>query len=251
MEQVWISYELCMLKGVPFKYANSNYETLRTTPEEVVILKPQGLFQQYQKLSVSPVRRILEVGVFEGGSALLFADMFPDAKIVGIDTRMGDPSIHQHIANMGYGDRVKLYSGVSQDDKSRVEQILEAEFGNQPLDLVIDDASHTYDFTTRCFDIVFPRLRVGGQYIIEDWGWTNWPGFQAPDFFFNDRQPLSTMILELVMATASHYGSIQEITINFGTAKLTKGGDLPPFAEMVNINAPDRWIGFQPRDQAG
>ncbi len=29
--------------------------------------------------------------------------------------------------------------------------------------------------------------------------------------------------------------------------RLVKGGELPPYAEMVNVNAPDRWIGFQPR----
>lgn len=247
MEQVWESEDLCVLKGVPFRYRNSDYGSLRTTADQVVILKPRTFFEQYRQLPLSPVKRILEVGVFEGGSALLLADIFPDAKIVGIDIRPADPSVRWHIANMGYGDRIKLYSGVSQDDKAQVEAILEKEFAGEPIDLVIDDASHMYGFTTRCFDIVFPRLRVGGCYVIEDWGWANWPGYKAPDFFFEDRQPLATMILELAMATASNYGAIRELTVTFGMARLVKGGELPPFAEMVNVNAPDRWIGFQPR----
>jgi hypothetical protein len=47
------------------------------------------------------------------------------------------------------------------------------------VDLVIDDASHLYPFTKGSFETLFPRLRPGGLYIIEDWSWDCWPGLAA------------------------------------------------------------------------
>jgi cephalosporin hydroxylase len=249
MEQVWESEERCLLKGVPIRWARSGWDTVRTTLDEIVILKPRTLMQQYAGLGIEPVRRILEVGVFEGGSALLLADMFPEAKIVGIDRREGDPSIQKHIETMGYADRVKLHFDVSQEDRKRVSAIIDQEFGREPIDLVIDDASHLYSCTTACFDIVWPRVRAGGCYVVEDWGWAHWWNYQAPDFFLEEPKPLSSMVLELVMATARGDRAVREVAVTFGMAKVWKGADLPPFSDMVHVNPPHRWVGFT-RDPA-
>ena len=43
------------------------------------------------------------------------------------------------------------------------------EFGGEPLDLVIDDASHVLGPTRSSFESLFPHLRPGGTYLIEDW----------------------------------------------------------------------------------
>ena len=48
---------------------------------------------------------------------------------------------------------------------------VDAAFGNRPLDLVMDDASHLGPQTRASFETLFPRLRAGGLYIIEDWSW--------------------------------------------------------------------------------
>ena len=39
----------------------------------------------------------------------------------------------------------------------------------EPLDLVLDDASHALDPTRASFEVLFPRLAPGGLYAIEDW----------------------------------------------------------------------------------
>jgi hypothetical protein len=46
--------------------------------------------------------------------------------------------------------------------------IIATEFGAMPLDLVSDDASHLLRETRASFNALFPRLRSGGEYIIED-----------------------------------------------------------------------------------
>ena len=58
-----------------------------------------------------------------------------------------------------------------QADRARLESIVDAEIGHAALDLVIDDASHLFPETCVSFNLLFPRLRPGGLYVIEDWSW--------------------------------------------------------------------------------
>ena len=84
------------------------------------------------------------------------------------------------------------------------EDIVQHEFCGSPLDLVIDDASHLYEPTKASFETLFPMLRPGGIYIIEDWGWAHCKEFQSPDHpYFGGKLALTTLIFELVEATAS------------------------------------------------
>jgi hypothetical protein len=76
------------------------------------------------------------------------------------------------------GQRIRSYYGVSQTDKAQIDRIARDEFGDTPLDVIIDDASHLYGNTRRTFEMAFPYLRPGGTYVIEDWGWAHWPGRQ-------------------------------------------------------------------------
>ncbi len=70
------------------------------------------------------------------------------------------------------------------------------------LDLVIDDASHMYEQTKRSFEILFPLLRPGGLYIIEDWSWGCWPSLPL-DFSLPHGTELLRLIAELSEATGS------------------------------------------------
>ncbi len=72
----------------------------------------------------------------------------------------------------GLRDSVRPYYGVDQADRRRLTAIVEEEFGADPLDFVIDDASHLRRPTRASFDVLFPRLREGGLFVIEDWSWS-------------------------------------------------------------------------------
>jgi predicted O-methyltransferase YrrM len=115
---------------------------------------------------------IVEVGIFEGGSTALCALTIEPERVVCIDIQ---PEVHPALAGLiereGLGDRVHVHTGVDQADRERVRAIIEQEFGDRPLDLVVDDASHFYDETVATFEVLFPRLRPGGVYVIEDWTW--------------------------------------------------------------------------------
>lgn len=241
MRQIWTSESEGSLAGVPIRYVTSNFNAHKTSETEIVVLKPGPMVLEYRELTPD-AKRIVEVGIFQGGSALLLADMFPDAKILGVDWARGNPAIAHHIQRLGYSDRMRLHFGVSQDDPVMIPRLIDEAFQGGAPDLVIDDASHNYGFTTRCFDLLFPRLAVGGVYVIEDWGWSYWPSFQPAPSLAEGGIPLSDMVHELVAATAI-FGTISIEKIRGSTMAIRKLGELPPFAE---IRAAARGGGSEP-----
>ena len=66
-----------------------------------------------------------------------------------------------------------IHDDVDQADRAGSPRSSSEAFGDQPLDLVIDDCSHLYEATRASFNELFPRLRPGGLYWIEDWPWAH------------------------------------------------------------------------------
>jgi demethylmacrocin O-methyltransferase len=106
--------------------------------------------------------RLLEIGVggYEnpnvGGHSLrMWKKYFPFGKIYSID--IYDKSALQE-------RRIKIYQG-SQVDNDFLER-LDNEVG--PFDVIIDDGSHLNEHIIETFKILFPKLKDGGIYAIED-----------------------------------------------------------------------------------
>ena len=59
--------------------------------------------------------------------------------------------------------------GVDQSDRARLHQIVADDFGGEAIDVVFDDCSHLLEPTRASFDALFPFVRPGGIYVIEDW----------------------------------------------------------------------------------
>ncbi len=134
------------------------------------VFKSRVLIEQLDELlrEVEP-RRIVEFGIFRGGSISLSAAIAQPEKLVAFDLSDNElPVLRAHLEQAGLADVVRPFLGVDQGDQVVVE-ILNREFGTEPLDLVIDDASHIFGPTRRTLEMVFPLLREGGMYVIEDW----------------------------------------------------------------------------------
>jgi hypothetical protein len=50
-----------------------------------------------------------------------------------------------------------------------VPRIIDQAIQDSALDLVVDDASHLLAPSTATFEMLFPRLRPGGLFLLEDW----------------------------------------------------------------------------------
>jgi predicted O-methyltransferase YrrM len=218
---MWTSEELCNFRGTPLRFIKDGQA--KTTDTEIVGLKGRSFYERYfQALHSEKIQNILEIGIFEGASAMMFSQMFPSSKIVGIDIRPKNDAVLRHLERFKLRDRVKLYYEISQDDSTSINEIIKKEFGHTPLDFIVDDASHQYPLTRRTFEITFPHLREKGVYAIEDWGWAHWRGFPQPKHWA--AQPaLSNLIFELTMMSATRENLVDELTISSGVTMISKG----------------------------
>jgi predicted O-methyltransferase YrrM len=136
-----------------------------------LILKTPDMVERYvAMLTELEPRRIVEVGVFSGTSTAAIAEICPDATIVAVELNpVPPPFLVDFVERTGRHDTVHAHFGVDQSDRETLATIVADEFGGEPIDLVIDDASHRYDLTLATFEVLFPLVRPGGTYLIEDW----------------------------------------------------------------------------------
>lgn len=113
--------------------------------------------------------KVLEIGVYQGGSLLLWRDYFPKGTIIGVDLNLP--------GGLSDEGRIEVFRG-SQDDTIFLSQVADKTAPNG-FDVIIDDASHIGALTKVAFWHLFDNhLKPSGLYVIEDWGtgyWDDWP----------------------------------------------------------------------------
>ena len=121
-----------------------------------------GYLEHYQRvLEGFPVSSVLEIGVQSAGSLFLWHELWPDARVCGIDI---DPDCG-------------LISGpfeIVVGDAGDPEAMAPLDWWR--FDLIIDDGSHAAAHTEANMDVWAPRLNPGGVYVVEDavFGSTSW-----------------------------------------------------------------------------
>jgi hypothetical protein len=136
-----------------------------------MLAKPMAEVEAYRELLRSADGiRMVELGIAGGGSVALFSLLAKPSRLVALELSAERvPALDAFIESRGLGEAVHLHYGVDQADRSTVREIMALEFEGAAPDLVVDDASHRYTETVASFEVLFPRLRPGGDYIIEDW----------------------------------------------------------------------------------
>ena len=117
-------------------------------------------------------KAVLEIGIRGGPSLRAWREYFSNAIIHGIDIepknkKCAGDNVYIHIGNQG--DRQFLAQVVM-----KIAELNEKHFsddsGDGLLDVVIDDGSHVNTLTLTSFEMLWPHIRPGGIYIIEDLG---------------------------------------------------------------------------------
>ena len=140
-------------------------------PGRLVVRKTRELVERYVALcEATQPKRIVELGINRGGSTALLSELTRPERLVAVELATeAAPLLTDYIAEHGLGDVVRPHYGVDQADRPRLTEIVDHELGAAALDLVVDDASHRYEPSRTSFEVLFPRLRHGGIYVIEDW----------------------------------------------------------------------------------
>ena len=196
--------------------------------DHFVFYKTKYLIDQYQAFfeehpAFAP-ERIFELGLWDGGSMVFWFELFHPLKHVGVDiqNKKNSPCFQRFLSDGRIKERLKPHWAVDQQNSTRLREIWQTEF-RAPLDLVIDDASHLYGPTKASFETLFPLLRPGGLYIIEDWAWGHWKEFLAPNHAWAVERPLTALILELLEAVGTGKGLIQRLHIAQGFVVVERG----------------------------
>ena len=110
----------------------------------------------------------LEIGVMDGGSLDMWRRYFgSEATIVGIDI---NPECASRV------DPPNFVRIGSQADPIFLRDVI-VEFGAP--DVILDDGSHIGKHQRSSFDVLFPILKHGGLYIIEDTQTSYWPDWEG------------------------------------------------------------------------
>jgi cephalosporin hydroxylase len=100
---------------------------------------------------------ILEIGIQSGFSHLMWEEFFPNATIYGID--LGTDPLYKNVSS----NRIKVLIADQSDENTILEY-----FKNIMLNVVIDDGSHLCKHHQQTFRFLWPKVKSGGYYIIED-----------------------------------------------------------------------------------
>jgi len=134
--------------------------------------------------------RILEIGSFEGRSAVFFLKYMPQSTIVCIDTFAGTPEenyVYRHMeqqmsaAEARFDRNIKPFAARVEKIKSRSIPALEALIAqNRRFDLAYIDGGHRYDDVMADSLAAWQMLRPDGIVIWDDYEW-------APEFAPEER----------------------------------------------------------------
>jgi SAM-dependent methyltransferase len=195
---------------------------------EFAIFKTRSLVERYVDL-VAEIRpqRLFELGVSMGGSTSFFAELARPQKLVAVDRKPREEvmeRIHARAAKRGLADVVRTFGDVDQADRARLAEVAMEQFDGGPLDLVVDDCSHLYEPTRASFNELFPRLRPGGAYVIEDWVWAHTPlDSEHPEGLLPNEVPLTRLVFEIQLAIPAVPGLITEVSIDAEAAVIKRG----------------------------
>jgi hypothetical protein len=113
----------------------------------------EQLFAPFKKKKIT----IMELGVQGGGSLELWKQLIPEADIIGVDS----------------DERCKEITGF----EIRICHQADPRLADREYDIIIDDGGHLMSQQKNSFNLLYPKLKPGGMYIIEDLETSYWGDF--------------------------------------------------------------------------
>ncbi len=136
--------------------------------------KPKG-YTVYLEPFFTPFRdkqiKLLEIGVAGGESIRTWLDFFPAAKVHGID--IVEKTNDWNSPGMEIHPRYKFLQGNQTDVV--MWACATANWGKD-WDIILDDGAHTNDGIITSFECLWPAVKPGGLYAIQDLGVATTPG---------------------------------------------------------------------------
>jgi predicted O-methyltransferase YrrM len=222
----WLDSHTAVVDGTTFLVTevDGEYRGKVSNGERFILVKQGDFLRRSVELyRAKAPRNIIEIGIWQGGSAVFWNLVLrPDRQLVfDLYDRSVEP-LHEFVIGPKRHGQMEIRFGVDQSDRRAVSELAADLFGSEPVDIIIDDGAHSYPETRAAFETLFPLLRPGGLYVIEDWAWGH---IDAPWIkeFSRDRPALTNLVVELLMMCGSRKGAIDEIIVEPRAVFVTRG----------------------------
>ncbi|MEZ5166775.1 MAG: hypothetical protein R2695_09875 [Acidimicrobiales bacterium] len=187
--------------------------------------------------------------------------LYEPTRMLALDINPEVAELTDFLTRHDPGGRVTAAWGVDQADSATVGRWVRDTVGDGELDLVIDDASHQLGPTRASFELLFPRIRPGGLFLIEDWSFEHSVERNMLDAMAADTTgevertlvermataeppsaPLSVLLIELLILAASRPELVESVSLRRGWAEIRRGplpvgGDLRIRANLGPLGA--------------
>jgi len=122
-------------------------------------------------LSVGKPIKLLEIGVQNGGSLEIWKKYLPaGSEIHGVD-------INEKCKDLKFENSINFHLGSATD-----KDFMEESFKDIVFDVILDDGSHKCSDVITTFEMMYPKLKNGGIYIIEDLCTSYWEKYEGKLF---------------------------------------------------------------------
>jgi hypothetical protein len=186
-----------------------------------VLMKSEGMLAEYDRqLKSRSIENMLELGVMRGGGTAYFNTVFKPKRHLAVDYFKQETGLPK-LVDMVAREKRELYvrQDMGQQQTEEIIGLFEDTFKtNATFDFIVDDASHAYELSLASFNGLFPRMRPGGIYAIEDWGWAHWAHFQDPSRQDYTAPALSNLVTHCVLAMTAGGSGISRVEITADTA---------------------------------
>jgi cephalosporin hydroxylase len=123
-------------------------------------------FAKYRRTADQEPVKILEIGVYFGGSTQMWANYFGNCQVIGIDIDPQTQPFEEKNITLEIGD---------QADRDFLQSIIDK---HGPFDVIIDDGGHRMKQQITSIEMLWDSVKPGGIYLCEDTHTSYWPEYQ-------------------------------------------------------------------------
>jgi len=112
--------------------------------------------------------KLLEIGVQNGGSLEIWKKYLPQGSVIhGVD-------IDEKCLNLKFSEGIFFHLGNATNN-----DFMKKTFSDIQFDVIVDDGSHICKDVIQTFEYLFPKMKNGGCYIVEDLHTSYWKHFEG------------------------------------------------------------------------
>ena len=218
----WGGFHFILEFGADIATAEAKYPNF-------ILMKSKELINTYRRVLCEDTKQfgnILELGVMRGGSTAFFNVLLSPQNHLALDVYKHESGLDRFSEDVRKSGRALVvdYATSQADTQIILKKFSEISGAPPRFDFVVDDASHNFDLSLSSFNGLFPHVREGGIYALEDWGWAHWGGpWQQPDHDEFKNPALSNIVLLASLCCTSSPGIISRVEITPVTTLIYRG----------------------------